>query len=320
MNRYILRRMLILIPVFLGITLINFIFVNLMPGDAVDAMMDPRLLREWTPEQIQARRDALGLNKPWPVRYVIWLKELAQGNMGYSYITQEPVLAKIAKRAGATLKLTVVSFFFAVALGVGLGLFSALKRYSFFDYLFSLITYVSISIPWFFFALMIIYVFAVKLRWFPTSGMRQYGTESSFLDEVRHMVLPVLCMTMGGWAIVMRYCRTSMLEVLHQEYLVTARAKGLTQRTLIMRHALRNALLPVITVVGLSIPGLISGSILVEAVFGWPGMGQLSVAAIGQRDYPVLMGVCVLLSLTVLLANLVTDLAYAFADPRIRLD
>lgn len=320
MNRYILRRLLVLIPVFIGITLINFFLANLLPGDVVDAMMDPRLLREWTPEQIQARREALGLNKPWPVRYVIWLKELSRGNMGYSYVTHEPVLKKIGTRAGATLKLTLISFFVAVILGIGLGVFSALKQYSFLDYLFSVLTYINISVPWFFYALVIIYVFAVKLRWFPTSGMRSYGTEYSLFDEVRHMVLPALCMALGSWATVMRYCRTSMLEVLHQEYLVTARAKGLSERILIVRHALRNALLPVITIVGLSIPGLISGSILVESVFAWPGMGQLSVAAVGQRDYPVVMGIAVLFSLTVLFTNLLTDLAYAVADPRIRYD
>ncbi len=320
MNHFLVRRLLVLIPVFLGITFLNFVLMNLLPGDAVDAMINPRDSQRWTPEQIQARRVSLGLDKPWPVRYVVWLKELGKGNLGYSYFTKKPVTEELIARMGATLKLQIVSFTVAIVFGIALGVYSALRQYSFFDYQFTLFTYMGISIPTFFSALVIIYVFAVNLRWFPTSGLRVYGGESSILDQLWYMALPTFTLAIGSWATIMRFCRTSMLEVLQQDFLRTARAKGLANRSVILRHALRNALLPVITVIGLSIPRLITGSILVETVFDWPGMGQYSVLSIGRRDYPVLMGVTVIFSLAVLLSNLLTDIAYAVADPRIRYD
>ncbi len=319
-NSFLIRRLLMLIPVFLGITFLNFVLMNLLPGDAVDAMVNPRDSQRWTPEQIQARRISLGLDKPWPVRYVIWLKELGKGNLGYSYFTKKPVTEELVARIGATLRLQVVSFTVAILLGIALGVYSAIKQYTTFDYLFTLVTYVGISIPIFFTALIIIYIFAVNLRWFPTSGLRVYGGASPVLEQLWYMTLPAFTLAIGSWATIMRFCRTSMLEVLQQDFLRTARAKGLANRSVILHHALRNALLPVITIIGLSIPRLITGSILVETVFDWPGMGQYSVLSIGRRDYPVLMGVTVIFSLAVLLSNLLTDIAYAVADPRIRYD
>jgi peptide/nickel transport system permease protein len=320
LNRYIIRRILVIIPVFLGITLVNYVLLDILPGDPVDALIDPKLLDTWTDEMIEAKRASLGLDKPWAVRYAIWLKELVSGNMGYSYYTSQPVLAELGKRLGPTLKLQSVAFASAVILGIGLGVFSALKQYSFFDYLFTVLTYINVSVPSFFYALLVVYLFAVKWRLFPTSGLRTFGQPPSLLDELKHMVLPALCLSLGSWATLMRYCRTSMLEVMHEEYITVARAKGLAQRTVVVRHALRNALTPVITIVGMSVPYIISGSVLVEAVFGWPGMGLLTLTAVYRRDYPVMMGVSVLFSGLVLASNLISDLAYAWADPRVRFD
>ncbi|MBI3941843.1 MAG: ABC transporter permease [Chloroflexi bacterium] len=320
MSQYIARRLLLLIPIFIGITLLNFILMNMLPGDAVDALIDPRMADHWTPEQLQAKRASLGLDKPWPVRYVIWLTQMSQGNFGFSYLTQKPVSEELSGRLQESLKLQIISFLTAVIFGIALGIFSALRQYSFLDYLFTIFTYINISIPGFFYALMVVYVFAIQLRWFPSSGATTYGEASSFWGDLRYIVLPAAVLAIGGWAMLMRYCRASMLEVLHQEYLATARAKGLTERAVILRHALRNALMPVITVIGLSIPSLVSGSILVETVFGWPGMGYLGVKSVNGRDYPVLMAVTVIFSLFVLFSNLLTDIAYAVADPRIRYD
>jgi peptide/nickel transport system permease protein len=319
MNQYVARRLLVLVPVFFGITFLNFALTSLMPGDAVDAMLNPRQMLSLTPAQQHERRVSMGLDQPWPTRYVIWLNELVHGNLGYDLFTQQPVLGEVASLAAATIRLQLIAFIIAIVLGIVLGIYNALHPNSVFDHLSTLFSYVSISIPVFFIAMLVIYVFAIQLHWFPTSGMTgfQIGS-SSLLDQVWHMVLPTFVLSVGGWAVLMRYCRTSMLEVLHQDFLTTALAKGLDWRTVILRHALRNALIPVVTIIGLSIPGLIAGSVLVETVFNWPGMGQAIVLAIGQRNFPLVMGITVLFSVAVLLSNLVADLAYAVVDPRIR--
>jgi peptide/nickel transport system permease protein len=318
MREYIVRRLFILIPVFFGITLINFVLVNLMPGDAVDAMVDPRDRQVMRPAELQARRESLGLNKSMPERYVIWLGQMASGNLGYSYVTQKPVVGEVTTRLLATLKLQIVAFVVAIVVGLLLGVYAALHQYSVFDYAATFISYILTSVPVFFVALLAIYGLAVTLKWFPTSGVRAIGSQASLADELWHMTLPVIVLSLGSWSVLMRYTRTSVLEVLNQDYVGAAKAKGLEWRTVVRRHALRNALLPLITIIALSIPSLIAGSVLVETVFNWPGMGQATVLAIGRRDYPVIMGVIVFFSIAVLLSNLIADIAYAVADPRIR--
>jgi peptide/nickel transport system permease protein len=203
--------------------------------------------------------------------------------------------------------------------GLVLGVYAALHQYSVFDYAATLVSYLLASVPVFFVALAAIYWLAVGTGWFPTSGMSTFGEEPSIADQVWHMALPVLVLAIGSWSVLMRYTRTSLLEVLGADYVTTASSKGLKWHTIVRRHALRNAFLPLITVIALSVPAIIAGSVLVETVFNWPGMGQATVVAIGRRDYPVVMGVIVIFSITVLLANLIADIAYAAADPRIRL-
>ena len=319
MREYLFRRLAILVPVFFLITVINFFLMNLMPGDAVDAMIDPRARQTLDKEELEARRRSLGLDKSVPERYVIWIAEIAHGNLGFSFYSRKPVLAELGNKIVNTFKLQIFAFVVAIVLGLLLGVYAALHQYSVFDYLSTLISYVFASIPVFFVALLAIYGFAVTLDLFPTSGTRTLGGESSLLDELHHLALPVLVLSLGSWAQLMRYTRTSVLEVLSQDYVNTAKAKGLKWPTVVRRHALRNALLPLITIIALSIPAVIAGSVLVETVFDWPGMGQASVLAIGRRDYPLMMGVMVVFSVAVLLSNLVADLAYAVADPRIRL-
>lgn len=318
MQQYLVRRLVILIPVFFGITLLNFVLVNLMPGDAIDAMINPRLMQSLSPDELHARRVSLGLDQPWPVRYVIWVNELVHGNLGYDFATQKPVLAEVGSLLFTTLKLQLVSFVVAVVLGILLGVYNALHQYSVFDHISTVVSYLAASVPVFFVALMLVYVFAIKLHWFPTAGQAAFRAENSLLDQLWHLILPAFVLSLGSWATLMRYCRTSVLEVMHQDYLTTARAKGLAPRTITRRHALRNALLPVITIIGLSVPGLIAGSVLVESVFNWPGMGLAIVQSIGQRNYPLLLGITAVYSVAVLLSNLTADIAYAFADPRIR--
>ena len=319
MREYLVRRVLILIPVFFLITVINFFLMNLMPGDAVDAMIDPRMRQTLDKDALEARRRALGLDKSIPERYVIWISEMGQGNLGYSFYSRKPVLDELGSKIVATFKLQIVAFVVAVVVGLLLGVYAALHQYSVFDYASTLVSYLFASIPVFFVALLAVYGFAVTLDLFPTSGTRTLGDDPSLADELHHLALPVIVLSLGSWSVLMRYTRTSVLEVLSADYVNTAKSKGLKWRTVVRRHALRNALLPLITIIALSVPGIIGGSVLVETVFDWPGMGQASVLAIGRRDYPLMMGVMVVFSIAVLLSNLIADLAYAFADPRIRL-
>jgi peptide/nickel transport system permease protein len=319
MREYLVRRLLILIPVFFLITVINFFLMNLMPGDAVDAMIDPRMRTTLDKDALEARRRSLGLDKSIPERYVIWIGEVARGNLGFSFYSRKPVLDELGNKIVNTLKLQAIAFVVAVVVGLLLGVYAALHQYSVFDYVSTLVSYLFASIPVFFVALLAVYGFAVTLDIFPTSGTRTLGDDPSLADELHHLALPVIVLSLGSWSVLMRYTRTSVLEVLSADYVNTAKAKGIRWPTVVRRHALRNALLPLITIIALSVPGIIGGSVLVETVFDWPGMGQASVLAIGRRDYPLMMGVMVVFSIAVLLSNLIADLSYAFADPRIRL-
>lgn len=319
MREYLLRRLAILVPVFFLISFINFGLMNLMPGDAVDAMIDPRQRQTLDKDELDARRRSLGLDKSAPERYVIWIAEMAQGNLGYSFYSRKPVLEELGNKVINTFKLQIVAFVVAIVVGLLLGVYAALHQYSLFDYVSTLVSYIFASVPVFFVALLAIYGFAVTLNWFPTSGTRTLGGEASLLDELHHLALPVIVLSLGSWSELMRYTRTSVLEVLSQDYVNTAKAKGLAWPTVVGRHALRNALLPLITIIALNVPVVIAGSVLVETVFDWPGMGQASVLAIGRRDYPLMMGVMVVFSIAVLVSNLLADIAYAVADPRIRL-
>lgn len=318
MATYIANRLLLAIPLILGITLITFSFINVAPGDPVQAMIDPE--EEMSAANLERLKEEMGLNKPVIVRYVIWLGQLARGNFGYSYQTGEPVLRRIAVRLPATLELMGFALVASSVLGISLGVLAALKQYTIWDYVLTLFALFSISIPSFFLALLALYVFALKLEWFPTFGMRSVAFDAPppLWDNLHHLVLPGVILSLDLTAGLTRYVRSGMLEVLGQEYVTAARAKGLKETRVVVGHALRNALLPVITIVTLRLPILFGGTVIIETMFQWPGMGRMAIQAISKRDYPVLMGLTFVAAILVLFSNLIADILYAVADPRIR--
>ncbi|MGN6810720.1 MAG: ABC transporter permease [Thermomicrobiales bacterium] len=318
MGHYILRRVLISIPILLGVTLITFIFINLVPGDYIDTLINPEISSARREDLVPLEKQ-LGLDKPAPVRYVLWLKELATGNLGYSLSTRKPVSQEIGRRLVPTLKLTGTALLFAVVLGTALGIISALRPYSLLDYLLTFFGFVWISVPSFFAAIVALYLFAIKAPIFPVAGTGPAGVAHVPLPtQVYYLLLPAGILGLERVAAFMRYTRSSLLEVMRQDYVTVARAKGLAPWRVIFVHTFRNALLPLITIVGLSLPSLLGGSVIIEAIFGWSGIGTLSLTAVTQRDYPIIMGVNFVAAVLVLLSNLLADLAYAVADPRIR--
>jgi peptide/nickel transport system permease protein len=321
MGRYLLRRFLQAIPVLIGITIITFTFMELAPGDAVSGLL---MSAEGGAGDIDvaALRERYGLDQPAPIRYVRWLGELLKGNFGTRILSGQPVIAEIALRLPATVQLMVAAVIISVLIGIPLGIFSALRQYSLPDYALTGFVFVGISVPSFFAAIAGVYLFAVKLRWFPTSGYSTPGADyeafAKFLDIARHMALPALVLAVEGSASIMRYTRASMLDVIRQDYIVTARSKGISPLVITIRHALRNALLPVITIIGLRLPSLFSGAIVIEGIFNWPGMGRLYLDGLTTRDIPLIMGMVLISAFVIVISNLITDLTYAMADPRVR--
>jgi len=295
MYRWLIRRLLVSIPVLLGITLLSFVFVRLAPGDPVRMMVNPEYMAGGAEEYIALRRAELGLDKPLPVQYVAWLGEVARGNLGYSFFDRRPVGDILKERVGPTI------------------------QYSVLDYAAAVLSLATISTPSFFLGLAAIYIFSLKLNLLPTSGMFTAGAPRTIGDDLHHLVLPAVILGLNLSGPFARYARSSLLEVIRQDYLTTARAKGLPGRLVVLRHAFPNALIPLITVVGIQVPTLFAGAVVIEQIFSWPGMGQMALAAITQRDYPVLVGFILLVAVLVLISNLLADFAYAIVDPRIRL-
>ena len=316
MTTYILRRILISLPIILGITVIVFLLASMMPGDAVMAMISSDTPME--ADLIKLRQGQLGLDLPLYEQFGRWLGNLARGNLGYSFQTGEPVGQMIITRIPATLELMGVSLLISIILGVILGTLSALRQYSALDYGLTLFGFTGISIPDFFLGMILIFVFALKLKWFPTSGMVTAGTEFSWSDNLRHLFLPALALALVRTSVFMRYTRASVLEVINDDYVRTARAKGMTEFVVIARHVLRNALIPVITVIGISLTVLFAGAVIIETIFQWPGIGLMFISAISLRDSPVIMGYVLVSAIVVLIANLLTDVTYSWVDPRIR--
>jgi peptide/nickel transport system permease protein len=318
MGRYLLRRVIISIPVLFGITLVTFIIVNMAPGDPVLAMINPEQISALGPGWLEDQKKALGLDKPMPVRYVLWLKEVAQGNLGFSFNDRQPIVDKISERIWPTLKLMGTVQLLALAIALPIGVLSALKQYSWIDYLSTVFGFTTISIPAFFLGLAGIYIFAVKLRWLPTAGMATVGQPPSLLDSLEHLILPAVVLGLGQAAPLIRYTRSSMLETVRQDYVRVARAKGLPERAVVYGHALRNALIPLVTVVALNLPQLLGGTVIIEQVFAWPGMGTLAITAVRGRDYPTIMAINLIGAVAIVISNLIADLLYAWIDPRIK--
>lgn len=313
--KYIVKRLLMAIPTFLGITVLAYFILNLAPGTPLDAMLaDPGI----TPAELERKRISLGLNQPVYIQYFNWLKMLLQGDMGFSYSTQRPVAAMIIERLPATASLAGTSIVLSLFVAIPLGIFAASKPNSRRDYISGGVSLLMMATPNFFVGLVFIYFFAIVLKWLPSGGMySSAGGDKTMMDLARHMVMPCLVLSfqqIGNWV---RHMRSGMLEVMQEDYIRTARSKGLRRWNVILKHGLKNALIPVITVVGMSIPSLVGGAVVTEQVFGWPGIGTLMVTAIQARDYPVIMGITVMIAAAVLLANILTDLAYGLLDPRI---
>jgi peptide/nickel transport system permease protein len=299
MKSYIIKRLLQLIPLIIGISLITFFVMHMAPGDPTSLFTDPNI----KPEELLRIRANWGLDKPVIVQYFLWLKNAARLDFGYSYITGRPVIDEIAERLPNTLLLMSVSFFLILLISIPVGVISAVKKGSVFDNTFTIISFIFMSVPSFWLALIFMMIFSLKLNWFPPFGS---------------LVLPVATMVVSGLAGITRYQRASMLEVLGQEYIKVARAKGLPEWMIIYKHALRNSLIPIVTLLGLSLPDLFGGAFVIETIFAWPGMGRLGVSAVFSRNYPMIMGITVLTALLIVGGNLLADLGYAIVDPRIR--
>lgn len=321
MLKYAARRLLIAIPTLWIVTLITFFIVNLAPGDPLVGLMlvsEGAIPASMPPEYIESLRAKYNLDRPIIERYGIWIKEVAQGNLGMRYGQQETVLDAIGRRLPYTLELMGASMFLAVVIGVPLGVISALKQYTKLDYGLTIAALGGISLPEFLVGIFVIYALAVKLGLFPSGGVITPGSHFTIGDNLHHLILPSLALGLAYVSTFMRYTRSSVLEVLNQEYVTTARAKGLAEGAVTRTHVLRNSLLPLITVGGLMLPRLLAGSVIVESVFSWPGMGLLYLDAVNGRDYGTIMALVLITAVMVLLSNLITDLAYAVVDPRIR--
>ena len=314
MGRYIRSRLITAIPVFFGITLLVFLMVNLAPGTITD-LMGEGAANEADRAALEA---SLGLDQPLPLRYAGWLAGLFQGDLGHSYFYNRPVSRLIAQRVGPSLLLTGSGVALAVAAALPLGVLATWKPRSVWDRLASFLSLLSFGVPGFVLCLGGIALFAVTLGWLPTHGMYAAGTFTSLGDLLRHLVLPAGVVCLSSLGELVKQTRSACLESLGQDYILTARAKGLTDGAVMVRHAFRSSLVPVFTTILSHIPHILGGSVVVEQIFGWPGMGSLLFSAISQRDYPLVMGVTVVIALGVLLTNLLLDLVYGLADPRVR--
>jgi peptide/nickel transport system permease protein len=295
------------------VSVVTFIIVRQAPGGPA-ILADPTLTRA----QIRQMEENLGLNRPLHEQYVDWLSRVVRGDLGRSLNHSKPVSSLIAQRLPNTLLLGVTALLLSLLIGVPLGVISAVKRNSWVDYLGTFITLLTLSVPAFWLGIVFIIVFAVELQWLPSGGMRTIGEESLW-DLAKHLILPAIVASGFTMANLARYTRASVLEVLAQDYVRTARGKGLSETRVLVRHVLRNALIPIVTVLGLSLPQMVAGAAITETVFAWPGMGWLGVEAAANSDYPLILGITLVVAATVIFANLLTDITYVFVDPRIRL-
>jgi peptide/nickel transport system permease protein len=316
MGQYIQRRLALSIPILVVITALIFTLLQLTPGDPLDSYIPPD---QPLPEaQREAIRRELGLDRPPVIRYFFWLRETVQGNLGFRATTPESVLGAIQRSLGPTLLLMGTAMALGISLGLVLGVVAALKQYSWLDSVLTVFAFLGVSIPAYLAGLIGLYFFAMRLGWFPAGGFSTPGQPAAIGDRLHHLILPASIIGLNFVASTMRYTRSALLDVLGQDYVRTARAKGLFEAVVVRRHALRNALLPVVTIIGTYLPALLGGAVFIESIFSWPGMGRLYLDGVESRDYPLIMGLTLVLAVTILIANLLTDIAYALIDPRIR--
>ncbi|MBV8601457.1 MAG: ABC transporter permease [Candidatus Eremiobacteraeota bacterium] len=313
----VVRRLVAAIPLLFLISLISYALMGLAPGGPSEIFSAQA--RQMTPAARAEFIHTLGLDKPWYVQYGYWLANLLfHGSLGISYVDRRPVVTKILEKLPVTLEMLSLALVLTVIIAIPIGVYAAVRRNTAFDYATTVLAFASYGMPVFWLSIILIDVFAAHFHWFPSSGANSVGREGDQLDRLRHLVLPVIALTtvsLAGW---IRYQRGAMLNVMGELYLRTARSKGLSERTVIVRHALRNALLPTITLFGLTLPGLFSGAYFIEYIFSIPGMGYLGLNAVFQRDYPTVMALTLLTAVLVVVGNLIADLLYGLADPRIR--
>jgi len=324
MVNYIIKRLLQAIPLLIGIATITFFIVHIAPGDPMDMCINPYTY--WgdrlDPEIIQQYRERYGLDQPLHIQYVKWMGNIIQGDLGESFRYRRPVADLLKERVPNTLQLAFLALLIDALLGISLGIISAIKQYSVTDKVTTMGSLVIYSIPGFWLAIMLVLIFSVKLGWFPISQTRSldYALLTGFekiLDRLWHLVLPVFVLGVASAAGTARYMRSRLLEVLSEEYILAARARGLKEKVVILKHALRNAMIPIITIYGMSLPYLFGGAVLIEKVFAWPGMGLLAVEAVSNRDYPLILAITMISAVLVILGNLLADITYALADPRV---
>ncbi len=311
---FVLRRLLSVVPVLLIITFATFFLMQLLPGGPLAAYENNP---EISQKDIERLRHEMGLDRPIHVQYWSWLKNFARGDWGYSFTTKRPVLTEICDRLPNTLYLTGISLIVALIIAIPAGILSATRQYSVFDHITTTIAYIGRSMPVFYSGLLLIIIFSIWLRWLPSGGMQTLGKEFSLIDSLRHLFLPVLSLSTLIAAKYVRFLRTSMLEVIHLDYIRTAAAKGLDERVIIYKHAFRNAAIPLVTVVAIDLPVLFAGALFTETIYSWPGMGRLFVDAATRFDYSVVMGIVAAIAFLVVVSNLLADVVYAMLDPRI---
>jgi len=312
---YIARRALQLAPLLLLLTVIVFLMIHLAPGDPAQNLAGPRA----TDADIERIRDAMGLNEPIIKQYGIWIGKMLTGDFGESFISHRPVSDMIVERLWPTALLMGTANIVSLLIAIPLGLIAAVKQYSLSDTVLTTITFVGISIPSFWFGLLLMWLFGIQLQWLPLSGMATPGEPATAISVLQHLIMPAGVIAFIYTAFWMRFVRSGVLEVLTQDYVLFARSKGLPAKRLYVKHVLRTGLMPLVTLIGLSVPELITGSVVIETVFSWPGLGLLTYSAANSRDFTVVMALVVLASIAVVIGNLLADLAYRWVDPRIRL-
>lgn len=313
MKNSIKKRLIEVIPMILFISIVSFILMQLAPGDPIQSYITPTM----SPEDVERVRHNLGLDQSVFIQYINWFKNAIRGNLGFSLINYQPVTEIILEKIPATLGLMGSALLLSLILAIPLGLIAAYYRNSIIDKVLNVMSYIGISIPSFWFAIILIYIFSVKLRLLPSVGMRTIGV-SSTLDVIKHGILPCIVLSFSNLSVYMRYIRSSTISQLEEDYVVTQYAYGASTKKVLFKHVFKNTLLPVITILGMSLPQLISGAFITETVFGWPGMGQLGIKSIFSFDYPVIMGITIFSSLLLILGNLIADILYAKVDPRIK--
>ncbi len=315
MNKYILKRLLFIVPILVGVTFLSFSLLYLAPGDAAEIFVNPNM----TQEEIQLKRVAMGLDQPFMVQYVKWFFRAVQGDFGYSFATNQPVIERVAERIMPTLSLTFWALALSYLVAVPMGVISAVRKNTFIDYANTFFSFVGVSAPNYFIGLVFIYFFSLKLNIFPSGGMNEIGAEGNFLDGLLHLILPMCVIGMQNTGIVLRYTRSGMLEVLSQDYIRTALALGIGKRRIYFRYALKNTLLPIISLIGSQFSVLFGGAVITEYVFNWPGMGSLMIDSINSRDYPTVLGINLVIAFMIILGNLTADILYSVVDPRIHI-